>query len=91
VLARGDRGCVAVGDGALRYRTALERGGASVPADDDPAHLIAADAICALAVAAPAAAGAEVLPDYRREADAAIARAPDAAIARAPGAAVGGP
>ena len=74
-LADGDRGCVAVGDGALRYRAELERGGASVPADDDPAHLVGAEAICALAFAAPAVAAAEVVPDYRREADA-IARAP---------------
>ena len=82
-LAGGGHGCVAVGDGALRYRAALERGGASVPADDDPAHRIAAEAICALAVAAPAAAAAEVVPDYRREADAAVAWAPGAAVGRA--------
>jgi tRNA threonylcarbamoyl adenosine modification protein YeaZ len=33
------RGAVCVGDGALRYRTLLERKGAEVPPDDSPLHL----------------------------------------------------
>lgn len=68
-------GCVAIGDGALRYRDELERAGATVPADGDAAHLIRAEAICTLALDIPAVAAGEVVPDYRREADAAIARA----------------
>jgi tRNA threonylcarbamoyladenosine biosynthesis protein TsaB len=32
-------GAVCVGDGAVRYREALERGGARIPPDDDPVHV----------------------------------------------------
>ena len=81
-LAGGERICVAAGDGALRYRAELERSGALVPADDDLAHVIGADAICALGVAASVRAPAEVAPDYRRDADAAIARAPTTTVGR---------
>jgi tRNA threonylcarbamoyladenosine biosynthesis protein TsaB len=72
--------CVAIGDGALRYRSELELAGAIVPADGDAIHLIGAGAICELGAGAPATAATPVLPDYRRDADAARATAP----ARAP-------
>jgi len=75
-------GCIAVGDGALRFREELELHGATVPADGDAAHLIGADAICELGAAAPAGDPHAVVPDYRREADAAIARPPEAPAGR---------
>jgi tRNA threonylcarbamoyladenosine biosynthesis protein TsaB len=71
-------GCVAVGDGAVRYRAELEAGGAIVPSDDDPANWIDAAAVCALALSAIAGDPREVVPDYRRGADATIVPAPHA-------------
>jgi tRNA threonylcarbamoyladenosine biosynthesis protein TsaB len=65
-------GPLAVGDGAVLYRDAFERAGASVPEDDSPLHQIKADALCELCVGAPASAG-PLLPDYLRRPDAAIA------------------
>jgi tRNA threonylcarbamoyladenosine biosynthesis protein TsaB len=78
----GADGCIAVGDGALRFRAQLELNGATVPADEDAAHLIGADAICELGAVAPAGDLREVVPDYRREADAAVARRPHAPAGR---------
>jgi len=80
-LGGSDR-CIAVGDGALRFREELELHGATVPADGDTAHLIGADAICELGAAAAAGDPREVAPDYRREADAATARPPRAPAGR---------
>ena len=65
---------LAVGDGALRYRDHLEPAGVAVPADSSPLHAIGARAICELGACAPAAADYEqIVPDYRRRADAEIA------------------
>lgn len=67
---------LAVGDGAVRFRDALERAGAEVPADASPLHLVDARAVCDLAERAPAGVGYEQLvPDYRRRPDAELARA----------------
>jgi tRNA threonylcarbamoyladenosine biosynthesis protein TsaB len=63
---------IAVGDGALRYRDALEHAGVLVPDPDCALHLIQASAICALGACA-SNHGAPVLPDYRRRPDAEIA------------------
>jgi tRNA threonylcarbamoyladenosine biosynthesis protein TsaB len=61
-------GWLAVGDGAVRYRTAFARAGAVVPPDGAAEHRIAAPALCELA---GSAAGEEpVLPDYLRAPDA---------------------
>jgi tRNA threonylcarbamoyladenosine biosynthesis protein TsaB len=79
-LTAGAGGCVAVGDGAIRYRGELERSGAEVPPDDSPAHLIAGESVCELGAIAPVSARDEVVPDYRREADAALARAPAGSV-----------
>jgi tRNA threonylcarbamoyladenosine biosynthesis protein TsaB len=69
-----DRRWLAVGDGAVRFRGELEAAGATVPADDAPAHLLSAAAICELgAGAATAALGQAVLPEYGRRPDAEIA------------------
>jgi tRNA threonylcarbamoyladenosine biosynthesis protein TsaB len=72
--AAGSRGAwLAVGDGAVRYRSELERAGAEVPADSSALHRVRASEICALAAALSAGAGeppSPVLPDYRRRPDA---------------------
>jgi tRNA threonylcarbamoyladenosine biosynthesis protein TsaB len=65
-------GWLAVGDGAVRFRAALESAGAEVPDDASPLHRVSAASICTLAGAAPAA-GRELLPDYRRRPDAELA------------------
>lgn len=67
---------IAVGDGALGYRDALERSGAIVPGARSALHRIQAWAICELGTRPPACAGAgdeQVVPDYRRRPDAEIA------------------
>jgi tRNA threonylcarbamoyladenosine biosynthesis protein TsaB len=67
---------LAVGDGAVRFRDSLERAGATVLPDIDPAHRITAAAVCRLARAAGPAARDEVVPMYVRppDVDVAIAR-----------------
>lgn len=67
---------IAVGDGALRYRDALERPGVIVPGARSALHRIQARAICELGTRPPACAragGEHVVPDYRRRPDAEIA------------------
>ncbi len=59
---------LAVGDGAVRYRTALE--GADVPPDGDARHHVDATAICRLARYEPAADRDTLMPDYVRDPDA---------------------
>jgi tRNA threonylcarbamoyladenosine biosynthesis protein TsaB len=62
---------LAVGDGALRYRAALESAGAVVPDDASALHRVHGRAVCDLGERAPAPHGYnEVVPDYRRRADA---------------------
>jgi tRNA threonylcarbamoyladenosine biosynthesis protein TsaB len=63
-------GALAVGDGAVRFRSELERAGASVPADDSPAHRVSALVVCRLGAAGTPADRDALLPDYRREPDA---------------------
>jgi tRNA threonylcarbamoyladenosine biosynthesis protein TsaB len=71
---RGER-WLAVGDGAARYRGHLERAAIAVPADSSPLHLVSPEAICDLGACAAAVAHyEEIVPDYRRAADAEIAR-----------------
>jgi tRNA threonylcarbamoyladenosine biosynthesis protein TsaB len=66
----------AVGDGAIRYACELRAAGASVPSSDSALHLLDAAALCELgAEAEPAETLASVLPDYRRDPDATLARA----------------
>jgi tRNA threonylcarbamoyladenosine biosynthesis protein TsaB len=71
---RGER-WLAFGDGALCFAQELTGGGVKVAAQDSPLHAIDAAAICELgARAAPAGPERQVLPDYRRTPDAALAR-----------------
>lgn len=65
---------LAVGDGALRFRSELERAGVSVAAEPSPLHFVDAGAICALGARAAAGSYEQILPDYRRTPDAALAR-----------------
>jgi tRNA threonylcarbamoyladenosine biosynthesis protein TsaB len=71
---------IAVGDGAVLYREALERPGVLVPGARSALHQIQARAICGLGAHPPArppegarAGDAHVVPDYRRRPDAEIA------------------
>ncbi|HTA36850.1 MAG TPA: tRNA (adenosine(37)-N6)-threonylcarbamoyltransferase complex dimerization subunit type 1 TsaB [Solirubrobacteraceae bacterium] len=65
-----------VGDGAIRFATELGEAGVVVPREDSPLHLLDAGALCELGARADPAAQVEaVLPDYRREPDAALVRA----------------
>ena len=72
---RAERGrWLAVGDGAVRYRTHLGRA-AIVPADSSSLHRVDARAICELGARAAATGGyQELVPDYRRLPDAEGAR-----------------
>ncbi len=71
---RREGGWLALGDGAIRFREHLELAGASVPEDRSPLHLVDARAICALGADARATSRYEqIVPDYRRRADAEIA------------------
>jgi tRNA threonylcarbamoyladenosine biosynthesis protein TsaB len=67
---------LAAGDGAVRFRDALERAGATVLPDIDPAHRISAAATCRLARAAGAGSRDDVLPVYVRAPDAVMVRRP---------------
>lgn len=68
----GQRRWIAVGDGAVLYRGALEQPDVRVPEDSSPLHRVDARAICTLGEHAPGGE-ARVVPDYRRRPDAEIA------------------
>jgi tRNA threonylcarbamoyladenosine biosynthesis protein TsaB len=70
LAARIGPGTLAVGDGAVRFRTELERAGAVVPADGSPQHRVSALEVCRLGAAAEPTDRDALLPDYRREPDA---------------------
>lgn len=61
-------GLVLVGDGAVRYRHTFEAAGATVPPDDDPAHV--PDPLLLLERAGPFGEAGLVEPLYVREPDA---------------------
>lgn len=63
---------IAVGDGAVLYRDALEAAGVTIPHDRSELHLIQARALCELGAEAEIPE-APVVPDYRRRPDAEIA------------------
>ncbi len=61
---------LAVGDGALRFRELLERGGVRVAPEQSDLHRVSAGAICRLAASGNVTAA---VPDYLRLADAELA------------------
>jgi tRNA threonylcarbamoyladenosine biosynthesis protein TsaB len=63
---------LAVGDGAVLYRSVFEGAGVQVPDDGSPLHRISASALCELGERA-VPGGDPVLPDYLRRPDAAVA------------------
>jgi tRNA threonylcarbamoyladenosine biosynthesis protein TsaB len=66
---------LAVGDGALCFSQELASGGVRVASPDSPLHAIDAGAICELgALVRTGDAAEQVLPDYRRNPDATLAR-----------------
>ncbi len=72
---------LAVGDGALCFSQELALGGVQVAPADSPLHAIDAGAICELgALVATDGAAPQVLPDYRRDPDAKLARKPPLAV-----------
>jgi len=68
---------LAVGDGAVRFRSELEASGAQVPADEDGAHRVRAQHVCLLAAAAEGGSLAEIKPTYLRRPDAELWRERD--------------
>jgi tRNA threonylcarbamoyladenosine biosynthesis protein TsaB len=71
----GRRRWLAIGDGAVRYRRHLQAAGVSVPPDDSPLHLVQGGTVCELGARGRVASTYEqVVPDYRRPADARMAR-----------------
>jgi tRNA threonylcarbamoyladenosine biosynthesis protein TsaB len=70
--AGSGRRWLALGDGAVRYREAIEHAGVPAPEPDSDLHHVSAAAVCSLALVAPVGARA-LLPDYRRRPDAELA------------------
>jgi tRNA threonylcarbamoyladenosine biosynthesis protein TsaB len=65
-------GGAVVGDGAVKLRAQLEAAGLTVPADDDPSHVVAAAAILDLAEGAEPQSPDAVVPNYIRPPDAKV-------------------
>ncbi len=68
------RSPLAVGDGAVRFRSDLARAGAIVPEDDSPLHTVDAAFHCLRALRFEPSSVDAVLPDYLRLPDAELAR-----------------
>jgi tRNA threonylcarbamoyladenosine biosynthesis protein TsaB len=71
-LRNGRRGWLAVGDGAIEFREALERSGARIPDEDSDRNRVDAVVHCRLAVGLRPEAPEGVLPEYLRLPDAEI-------------------
>ena len=70
----GAGGWLAVGDGAVRHRGALEALPLTIPPESSSLHLIDAGTVCDLGLSARPLGGHEqLLPDYRRRPDAELA------------------
>jgi tRNA threonylcarbamoyladenosine biosynthesis protein TsaB len=70
VAAEMPRPLLAIGDGAIRFRSSLEPAGAEVPPDDDPLHRVSARHTARLGAEAEPGPSAAVLPEYLRAPDA---------------------
>ena len=64
------RGALAAGDGSIRFREILEKGGIRVVPDDSRMHVVRALHVCRLAAAVPATPPEAVVPCYLRAPDA---------------------
>jgi tRNA threonylcarbamoyladenosine biosynthesis protein TsaB len=64
---------LAVGDGAVRFRSELKDAGIATAPEGSPLHLISAAGICELGVSAAAMSPDAIVPDYRRRPDAELA------------------
>jgi tRNA threonylcarbamoyladenosine biosynthesis protein TsaB len=73
-LAATGAGWLAVGDGAVEFRSVLERPGVWIPADDSDLHRVSAIHHCRLATGRRTSGPDEVGPEYLRLPDAEIAR-----------------
>jgi tRNA threonylcarbamoyladenosine biosynthesis protein TsaB len=69
-LGTGPGPWLAVGDGAVRFREALETAGAAVPDDASPLHRVDAGALCRLAAEGPPVQRDGLVPHYVRAPDA---------------------
>lgn len=67
---------LAIGDGAVAFRAALERSGSFIPEDDSPLHRVSAINHCRLAARLEGSVPGEVRPEYLRAPDAEIAHRP---------------
>lgn len=72
VAAGSGTATLAVGDGALKFREALEDAGVSVPPQDSPLHRVSAREHCRIAAVTAPAPGGTVEPEYLRLPDAVI-------------------
>jgi tRNA threonylcarbamoyladenosine biosynthesis protein TsaB len=70
---RGPRSWLAVGDGAIRFRSDLDALGLCSAPDSSPLHRVSAASICELGARAAALSLEEIVPDYRRRPDAELA------------------
>jgi tRNA threonylcarbamoyladenosine biosynthesis protein TsaB len=61
---------LAVGDGAIKFRSQLEPAGVLVPADGSALHRVSALALCRLALSLPPTDPEALLPEYVRQPDA---------------------
>ena len=74
VAPTGAEPWLAVGDGALRFRSVLEAAGVAVAPDDSGLHRVSAAVICRLAATGQADAYGPVTPHYVRVPDAELTR-----------------
>lgn len=65
-------GAAAIGDGAIKLREPLESAGVTVPADDDPVHVVSAARLLGLAVDATPGEPGSIVPNYIRPPDAKV-------------------
>lgn len=74
VLAELGSGALAAGDGAVAFRSVLQRSGALIASDDAPVNRVSARHHCRLARHLPDSAPGDVRPDYLRAPDAQLPR-----------------
>jgi tRNA threonylcarbamoyladenosine biosynthesis protein TsaB len=73
-LEGGLANAVAAGDGALRFRQALEAAGVVVLEESSPVHVVRALEVCRLGAVLPSVSAQRLLPHYLRQPDAKPAR-----------------